>query len=529
MSLLEAFLMNDAIRTDVLVIGSGLGGLAAAWEAAKRGCAVTLLTRASNPEDSNTYRAQGGIIYRADSEAPEQLVADILSAGAGLSSPAAAALLSQEGPRLVKEILIDELHVPFDSSPDHPGELDLTSEAGHSLQRIIHYKDQTGFAIERAFFERVSSHPKVKVISNATAVDLLTASHHSVEPTDVYRPLTCVGAYVLDQTTGKVFSILAKETVLASGGLGSVFLHTTNPPGARGDGIAMAYRAGARCINMQYIQFHPTALLAPDGCFLISETVRGEGGRLVDRHGKEFMQRFHPAGSLAPRDVAARAIYQTMLESGEPCVYLDITHKPAEQLRERFPGIHAVCIERGIDLTREPVPVVPAAHYSCGGIATDDQGGTTVDRLRAVGEVACTGLHGANRLASTSLLECLVWGTRAGARSAERITHGGDFYFPEIAGWRYEHEPADPALISQDWLTIQHTMWNYVGLIRSEKRLNRAMRILRELDLEIARFYEKCEISDSIIGLRNGILTALLILEAADQSHESRGCHYRID
>ena len=521
--------MNEAMKTDVLVIGSGLGGLAAAWDAAKRGCAVTLLTRASNPQDSNTYRAQGGIIYRAKGESPEQLVADILSAGAGLSSPAAASLLSREGPRLVKEILIDAIHVPFDPSPAHPGELDLTSEAGHSLQRIIHYKDQTGFAIERAFFERVRSHPNVKVISNATAVDLLTASHHSVEPTDVYRPLTCVGAYVLDQTTGKIFSILAKETILASGGLGSVFLHTTNPPGARGDGIAMAYRAGARCINLQYIQFHPTALLAPDGCFLISETVRGEGGRLVDRHGKEFMQRFHPAGSLAPRDVAARAIYQTMLESGEPCVYLDITHKPADLLRERFPSIYAVCLERGIDLTREPIPVVPAAHYSCGGISTDDFGGTTVDRLSAVGEVACTGLHGANRLASTSLLECLVWGTRAGARSAERIARGGDFYFPEIAGWRYEHEPADPALISQDWLTIQHTMWNYVGLIRSEKRLNRAMRVLRELDLEIARFYEKCEISDSIIGLRNGILTALLILDAADQAHESRGSHYRID
>jgi L-aspartate oxidase len=521
--------MNDAMKTDVLVIGSGLGGLAAAWDAAKRGCAVALLTRASNPQDSNTYRAQGGIIYRAKGESPEQLVADILSAGAGLSSPAAASLLSREGPRLVKEILIDEIHVPFDPSPEHPGELDLTSEAGHSLQRIIHYKDQTGFAIERAFFERVRSHPNVKVISNATAVDLLTASHHSVEPTDVYRPLTCVGAYVLDQTTGKIFSILAKETILASGGLGSVFLHTTNPPGARGDGIAMAYRAGARCINLQYIQFHPTALLAPDGCFLISETVRGEGGRLVDRHGKEFMQRFHPAGSLAPRDVAARAIYQTMLESGEPCVYLDITHKPADLLRKRFPSIYAVCLERGIDLTREPIPVVPAAHYSCGGIATDDFGGTTVGRLSAVGEVACTGLHGANRLASTSLLECLVWGTRAGARSAERIAHGGDFYFPEIAGWRYEHEPADPAFISQDWLTIQHTMWNYVGLIRSEKRLNRAMRVLRELDLEIARFYEKYEISDSIIGLRNGILTALLILDAADQAHESRGSHYRID
>jgi L-aspartate oxidase len=521
--------MNNAIQTDILVIGSGLGGLAAAWDAAKRGCEVTLITRASNPEDSNTYRAQGGIIYRAHKESPEQLVADILSAGTGLSSPDAARLLSREGPRLVKEILIDELQVPFDFSPEYPEELDLTSEAGHSLPRIIHYKDQTGFSIERAFFERVQSHSKVKVITDATAVDLLTASHHSVEPTDVYRPLTCVGAYVLDQTSGKIFSILAKETILASGGLGSVFLHTTNPSGARGDGIAMASRAGARCINLQYIQFHPTALLAPDGCFLISETVRGEGGRLVDRHGKEFMQRFHPAGSLAPRDVAARAIYQTMLESGEPCVYLDITQKPAEHLRDRFPGIYAVCIERGIDMTRQPIPVVPAAHYSCGGIATDDYGRTTVDRLRAVGEVACTGLHGANRLASTSLLECLVWGTRAGGNAAERITGNSNFYFPQIADWRYENEPADPALISQDWLTIQHTMWNYVGLIRSEKRLNRAMRVLRELDLEIARFYEKCEISDSIIGLRNGILTALLILEAAEQSRESRGCHYRID
>jgi L-aspartate oxidase len=521
--------MNSAIKTDILVIGSGLGGLAAAWDAAKRGCEVTLLTRARDPEDSNTYRAQGGIIYRGHDEKPEQLEEDILSAGAGLSSPEAASLLSHEGPRLVKEILIDELHVPFDPSPENPRELDLTSEAGHSIQRIIHFQDRTGYSIERAFFERVQTHPKIKVMANATAVDLLTASHHSVEPTDVYRPLTCVGAYVLDQTTGKISSILAKETILATGGLGSVFLHTTNPPGARGDGIAMAYRAGARCMNMQYVQFHPTALLAPDGCFLISETVRGEGGRLVDRQGNEFMQRFHPAGSLAPRDVAARAIYQTMLESGEPCVYLDITHKPADQLRERFPSIYAVCMERGIDMTREPIPVVPAAHYSCGGIATDAWGRTTVDRLRAVGEVACTGLHGANRLASTSLLECLVWGTRAGQQAAEGIQRGDEFYFPQVADWRYENEPADPALISQDWLTIQHTMWNYVGLIRSEKRLNRAMRVLRELDLEIARFYEKCEISDPIIGLRNGILTALLILEAADQSRESRGCHYRID
>jgi L-aspartate oxidase len=516
-------------ETDILVVGSGLAGLAAAWAAAKRGRQVTLLTRGFGPEESNTYRAQGGIIYRAPGESPEELVADILSVGGGLSSPHAAMLLSKEGPAIVKQILIDELHIPFDSSAESGEPLHFTSEAGHSRARIIHYKDQTGLAIERAFFERVSSDARVRIVQNATAVDLLTPSHHSLEPTDVYRPLSCIGAYVLDQPTGTISAVLAKETILATGGIGAVFLHSTNSPGARGDGIAMAYRAGARIINMQYVQFHPTAFLAPDGCFLISETVRGEGGRVVDRHGTEFMERFHPAGSLAPRDVAARAIYQTMIETGEPCVYLDVTHKPAEPLRLRFPGIYAMCMQRGIDLTREPIPVVPAAHYSCGGISTDDSGRTNIDRLRAVGEVACTGLHGANRLASTSLLECLVWGTHAGAAAAERISSGEEFYFPQTAEWRYEHEPADPALVAQDWLTIQHTMWNYVGLIRSEKRLNRAMRVLRELDLEIARFYEKCEVSDSIIGLRNGILTALLVLDSAMQCRESRGCHYRTD
>ena len=279
--------MNKTTHSDILVIGSGLGGLAAAWEAANRGCEVTLLTRARETQDSNTFWAQGGIIYRGHDERPEQLVADILVAGAGLSSPEAAALLSNEGPRLVKRILIDELQVPFDPSPENPAELDLTSEAGHSIPRIIHFKDRTGYSIEHVFSERVQAHPKVKVITNATAVDLLTASHHSVEPTDVYRPLSCVGAYVLDQTTGKISTVLAKETILATGGLGSVFLHTTNPPGARGDGIAMAYRAGARCINLQYVQFHPTALLAPDGCFLISETLRGEGGRLPADCGRD--------------------------------------------------------------------------------------------------------------------------------------------------------------------------------------------------------------------------------------------------
>jgi L-aspartate oxidase len=303
--------MTESQTKDVLVIGSGLAGLAAAWGSIKRGCDVALLTRAARPEESNTYQAQGGIIYRAREGTADPLVDDILAVGAGLSSPEAASLLACEGPRLVKEILIDELQVPFDRSTVNLGELDLTCEAGHSLPRIIHYRDQTGMAIERAFFAAVQRSPKVTILSNATAVDLLTVSHHSLTPTDVYRPLECIGAYALDNGNGKVFAILAKETILATGGLGSVFLHTTNPPGARGDGIAMASRAGARCINLEYVQFHPTTLLAPDRHFLISETVRGEGGRLVDRHGQEFMQKFHPAGSLAPRDIAARAISAT--------------------------------------------------------------------------------------------------------------------------------------------------------------------------------------------------------------------------
>jgi L-aspartate oxidase len=520
---------NSSMKTDILVIGSGLAGCAAAWAAAKKGVEVTLITRAEHPEESNTFWAQGGIIYEGKDDSPEKLVHDILQAGAGLSSPEAAWLLSREGPRLVKEILIDEIGVNFDRAAGDDEEWDLTAEAAHSLPRILHHKDQTGSAIEQVFLARVIEHPRIKLLGKTTAVDLLTVSHHSEEPLDVYKPLTCVGAYVLHQPSGEIFPILAKETILATGGLGRVYLHTTNPPGAVGSGIAMASRAGARCINMQYVQFHPTTLYHPSGRFLISEAMRGEGARLVDSRGREFMSRFHPNGSLAPRDVTARAIYQVMLESGEPCAYLDISHKPAEQIRDRFPGIYSHCLQLGIDITQQPIPVVPAAHYSCGGIAVDEWGRTNLARLRAVGEVSCTGLHGANRLASTSLLECLVWGTRAGARAADGALSGEDYYIPRIVPWRYEHEAVDPALIAQDWLTIQQTMWNYVGLIRSEKRLNRAYEILRELDVEISRFYERAEVTDAIIGLRNGIQTARVLLLAAKECRQSRGCHYRID
>lgn len=517
------------MKTDVLIIGTGLAGCAAALAAAKRDVEVTLLTRSPHPEESTTFRAQGGIIYQGEDDSPQKLMADILTAGAGLSSPEAALLVSREGPRLVKEILIDELGVPFDESSKESTRWDLTAEAAHSLPRILHQKDQTGSVIQRAFIDRIISYPRVKLLRAATVVDLLTISHHSADPLDIYKPPTCIGAYVLDQASGEIFPILAKETILATGGLGRVYLHTTNPPGARGDGIAMAHRAGTRCINMQYIQFHPTTFFHPSGRFLISEAMRGEGARLVNGQGREFMAAFHPDGSLAPRDVVARGIHQMMLESGEPCAYLDISHKPADQVRERFPGIYAHCLEYGIDITKEPIPVVPAAHYSCGGIAVDEWGRSNLHRLRAVGEVACSGLHGANRLASTSLLECLVWGTRAGAQGAEFIARGEAYYFPQIAPWRYEREAVDPALIAQDWLSIQQTMWNYVGLVRSTKRLNRAHEILGELDLEISRFYEKAEVTDAMVGLRNGIQTALVILLAAMECRGSRGCHYRID
>jgi L-aspartate oxidase len=513
--------------TDVLVIGSGLAGCAAALAAAKAGRRVTVLTKTARPEESNTWYAQGGIISGSPSDSPALLTADILAAGAGATDPVAAELLSREGPRLVRELLIDEVGVPFDR--DQAGELHYTAEAAHSVARIVHHRDATGRAIETAMVAALRRHSSVSIVTGRTAVDLLTLSHHSRNPLDVYAPPTCIGAYVFCQDTGQVETLLARQTILATGGLGRIYLHTTNPAGACGDGVAMAYRAGARCINMQFVQFHPTTLFHPGERFLISEALRGEGARLVDGRGREFMTDYHPAGSLAPRDVVARGIHQMMHETGAPCAYLDISHKPAAWVKERFPQVYEGCRQAGIDATAQPIPVVPAAHYSCGGIAVDSSGRSSLRRLYAVGEVSCTGLHGANRLASTSLLECLVWGTRAGADAArETGMHPGD-PAPEIASWRRENEPVDPALVAQDWLTIRQTMWNYVGLVRSRRRLDRAHEILRELHLEIGRFYARSELSDALISLRNGAQAALAVLLAAMEARESRGCHYRAD
>jgi L-aspartate oxidase len=519
----------DRLETDLLVIGCGLAGAATAIQAARHGLQVTVITKETQAEESNTWYAQGGIIYRGKLDSPEKLAEDIEAAGAGMCNSAAVRILSNEGPRLVKEFLMDDIGVPFDMAEDGSGALDLTAEAAHSVARIVHQKDATGRSIEEALMKALRREPNVAILAGHTAVDLLTLSHHSLKPQDVYLPPTCIGAYVFDQKTNRVEALMARETVLATGGLGRIFLHTTNPLLARGDGIAMAYRAGARCINMQYIQFHPTTLYHGSERFLISESMRGEGARLVDPRGREFMFDYHPEGSLAPRDVVARGIHQMMYETGAPCAYLDISHKPADWIRSRFPRIASRCQEVGIDITTQPIPVVPAAHYSCGGVAVDEYGRSSLSRLRAVGEVSCTWLHGANRLASTSLLECLVWGLRTGEDAARAIHKGENSYMPEIAPWKYETEPVDPALTAQDWLMIRQTMWNYVGLVRSTRRLDRAHHILRELHLEIGRFYATSEISDTLIGLRNGIQTALAVLLAAMEARDSRGCHYRVD
>ena len=516
--------MNDT--TEVLILGTGIAGATAALAVAREGVRATVVTRAAEARESNTFWAQGGIVARPPGDSPEQLARDIEKAGDGLCSPEAVALLAREGPDLVDRLLIEELGVPFDREGSG---FHWTLEGAHSVPRVLHVKDETGMPIERALLAACRAEPRIEWRLETTAVDLLTLSHDSTLATDRYRPPRAIGAYLLDRKTGSVTPHLAQETILATGGLGQVYLHTTNPQGARGDGIAMARRAGARLLNLEYIQFHPTALVHSKGRLLLTEALRGEGARITDASGQEFLRAVHPDAELAPRDIVARAIHQRMLERDEPHVLLDISSKPAAWIRERFPGLTARCLELGFDLTAGPVPVVPAAHYSCGGVAVDGNGRTTLGHLRAAGEVSCTGVHGANRLASTSLLEGLLWGWRAGKAAAAEVLRPRGETLPAVRPWQPENERVDPALIAQDWMVIRHTMWNYVGLLRSEKRLDRAGRILAELQVEIEDFYRRGTMSDALLGLRNGVQTALAIQRAASENRVSKGSHYRED
>ncbi len=513
------------MTTDVLIIGSGMAGSVAALTAADAGSEVVLITKTEAMASGNTHHAQGGIVFRGAGDTPERLKADILAAGAGHCYEPAVDLFCREGPDLVQSLLIDRLEVPF-AHTSKGDEYHRTSEAAHSVPRILHAKDQTGKVLETALISAIAKHPQITSLSGRTAMDLLTSSHHSANLQDTYRLPRCFGALFFNQATGEVEPVFARQTILATGGIGRLYLHTTNPVEARGDGIAMAWRAGARCVNLHYIQFHPTALYHESGRFLISEAVRGEGGLLVDDEGREFMTRFHPDGNLAPRDVVARGIHQTMIEHKIPSVYLDITHKPSRWIEDRFPAIYARCQSIGLDMAQEPIPVVPAAHYSCGGVAVDLNGQTSIADLYAVGEVSCTGLHGANRLASTALLECLVWGHQAGQAAAQAGLTNTQEPFPDIRPWEYQQEDIDQALIAQDWETIRHIMWNYVGLVRTSKRMQRARTMLRQLQMEVEEFYKAAVLSDDMIGLRNGVQTALAILFAASETQESRGCHY---
>ena len=516
------------ILADVLVIGCGIAGASTALEAAEAGLRTVIVTKAEKSEESNTFYAQGGIVSFAPDDRPELLKNDILEAGDDIGDPAAVDILVADGPRLVQETLIDKLKIPFTRSS--PESLDYALEAGHSRRRILHVEDATGRTIEERFLRALAKHPRVTLLAGRTAVDLLTVPHHSKNPVAYYREPRAIGAYVLGNGSGQVSRVFAPFTVLATGGCGAVFLHTCNPPGADGSGYAMALRAGARIGNMEYIQFHPTVFMRENGDgFLISEAVRGEGARLKTRDGKTFMEKYSPKRELAPRDEVSRAIYEEMIVTNTSHVFLDLASsaKP-ETIRKRFPTIYKTCLEDGVDITREPIPVVPAAHYCCGGVLTDGRGRTSLAGLYAVGEVACTGVHGANRLASTSLLEGLVWGTRAARDIAERFDDSRPYKASEIHRWYHpkREEVIDPALVNQDWLTIRSTMWNYAGIIRTRKRLDRAKSDLEYLSHRIEKFYRAARLEPALVGLRHGILVALMITRAALSNPTSRGAHF---
>ncbi|PJZ24533.1 L-aspartate oxidase [Leptospira hartskeerlii] len=508
------------IKTDFLVIGSGITGLFQALKLSNVGQTV-IVTKKSDYE-SNTNYAQGGIAsVFAQGDKFEDHVKDTLESGAGLCDPEAVRVLVEEGPPLVKELL--EYGVPFNLNQE--GEFDLHREGGHGTNRIVHAHDRTGHEIEKTLLEIVKQNPNIRILEYHTVVDLITP-HHLKK-----KGLICFGAYVLSSHTGEIIPILAKKTIIASGGSGQVYSHTTNPKIATGDGVACAYRAGAEIRNMEFYQFHPTSLYHEKGdSFLISEAVRGKGAVLLGMDGEPFMKKYHPMADLATRDIVARAIDAEMKKSGDPHVWLDISHRPATEIKESFPSIYAKCLELGIDITTDPIPVVPAAHFMCGGIATDLWGKTRIENLFAAGEASCTGVHGGNRLASNSLLECLVFSNRI----AEEIRKNPPDFLPEheqIPAWDKEGlvNTEEWVLISHDLSEIKNTMSNYVGIVRSNLRLERAKRRMDLIYAEVRDYYNRTIVTNPLLELRNLVLVAELIIRSALARHESRGLHYSTD
>ena len=510
-------------ETDYLIIGAGVAGLSLALKLSRLG--RVMLIAKSDLIDSNSWYAQGGIAsVLGEEDTFEEHIQDTLVAGAGLCHEEIVSLVVREGPDAIQELI--DLGVQFDKEKDGDEQFHLTREGGHSRRRVIHAKDLTGKEVISSLLHAVRSAEAITILENHIAIDLLT--------TDKYQPdfsrNSCLGAFALDKITGAIHQIRSRATFLCTGGHGRLYQFTSNPMGSTGDGLAMAWRAGCRVANLEFMQFHPTCLFHPGArSFLISEAVRGEGAILKNRKGEEFMDSYHPLKSLAPRDVVARAIDFELKKSGEPHVYLDASAIGAANIREHFPNIYKTCMNFGIDMTRDMIPVVPAAHYSCGGVVVDRWGRTGIHQLFALGEVAGTGLHGANRLASNSLLEALVFADRAYRYVAKELVE--DLREIQVPPWNFGHSvtPDEFVVLSQNWDEIRRLMWNYVGIVRTQRRLTRALDRITIIRNELNRYYWDYRITEKFLEVRNLADVAWLAIRSALSRKESRGIHFNLD
>jgi L-aspartate oxidase len=517
---------------DYLVIGSGIAGLTFALKAARSG-SVAIVTKKHRLE-TNTNYAQGGIasVFGQD-DSFDLHVQDTLNAGDGLCHPEVVDFVVRTGPERIKDLL--GLGVAFNLGSD-PNSFDLGREGGHSRNRILHAQDMTGKAVENVLMAAAESEPNIVIFEDHLVLDLVV-QHQSMKTgsADLYHRDTCRGAYVLDIAAEQIHAFVANAVLLCTGGAGKVYLYTSNPDVATGDGLAIAYRAGAKLANLEFVQFHPTCLYHPTAKnFLISEAVRGEGGRLIDRRGRAFMEKYHPLKDLAFRDVVARAIDTEMKTTGDDCVFLDISHRDGDFLKERFPNIYQRCLSLGIDITQDPIPVVPAAHYMCGGIVTNPSGRTTIRNLYALGECACTGLHGANRLASNSLLEAMVFAHVAAAECSEQIQLWRSRILPNVPDCpaqiaNQNSSNNEMVMIAHNWDVIRRLMWNYVGIVRTDKRLALALTHVRQIRMELKEHMPKIPLNSDLVELQGLALVAELIIRCAVQRKESRGLHFNVD